>query len=135
MRVCKKIYLKTGVDKLNLRVLKMHELSICKSIIKQLETHLATQPALRITKIYLSIGTFSCVDFESLKFNFLLLCKNTVFENTELDYYEIPALAYCQNCNSEYQPCTLYSFCPSCGHADTKLISGNELLIKNIEVR
>ena len=48
----------------------MHELSIAKDIVAIAETNLAQYPGAKVTGITVSIGVFSGVDPEALKFCF-----------------------------------------------------------------
>jgi len=113
----------------------MHELSLCRSIIKSVEQYLEDQKDVDITSINIAIGVFSCVDESALKFNFMVLCKNTRFDSVKLQCEEVSALAECQDCKNQYQPDSLFSECRTCQSLNTKLIRGNELKITSIEVK
>lgn len=112
----------------------MHELSLCRSIINSVKPKIA-KTNYDLVSITIEIGVFSCVDESALKFNFKVLTKNTCFNGVELYCEAITALTECQSCKHRYQPIALFSQCPRCQSLETQLISGNELKIKEIEVK
>ncbi|MBK2125199.1 hydrogenase maturation nickel metallochaperone HypA [Fangia hongkongensis] len=112
----------------------MHEFSLCQGIIDILNKEEVLTDATAVSKINLSIGKLSGVDIESLKFWFPVAAKNTPLESAELLVSEEPAKAKCESCEICYEIEQYYSACPLCGSYEKHILSGQEMLVKNVEV-
>jgi hydrogenase nickel incorporation protein HypA/HybF len=53
---------------------------------------------LKIEKIHLIVGKFTCVEPVSLQFAFEVQTQNTFLDGVELVIKDIPLIAYCQKC-------------------------------------
>jgi hydrogenase nickel incorporation protein HypA/HybF len=113
----------------------MHEmgiaLKIVESAVASIPTELADRPVERIT---LDIGTMSGIVEDSLRFCFEVASKGTVLETAELVINEIPVMARCLSCPSEWEIRETNYQCPSCGSQDIRLQGGRELLIRSMDI-
>lgn len=53
----------------------------------------------------------------------------------ELKVEVIPAVTYCESCKGKYKTVEYGKICPYCQSEKTYLLSGNEIMIKEIEAR
>ena len=112
----------------------MHEWTICKAIIKQLEQQATNKHFTQVKKIILKLGELSCIDPNVLSFNFSLASQQTVAEQAVLEFVTVASLAKCLACLQTYSANTIHTVCPMCGSVETQLIQGQELIIQSIEV-
>ncbi len=112
----------------------MHELAICQSLMQQVETIAAREQARRITSITLRIGPLSGVEAELLRQAFPVASAGTHAENAKLEIEPQPVRIHCNQCNSEHEVPPNRLLCPQCGERQTRLISGDELLLASLEL-
>lgn len=113
----------------------MHELGVVFHIIKSLESVAASNNVEKINKVTLRLGEVSTVIP-----HYLTDCwkwasnKNDLIRGAELEIETIPAVTFCEDCESQYATVEHGKICPNCGSEHTYLIQGNEFVIKEIEV-
>ncbi len=111
----------------------MHELTIAQNAIEVAEEEARNVGADRVRKIYLSIGKMTGVVRESLEFAFEIARQGTRAEGAELVIEEVPPVARCEECGTEFE-CADFQFqCPNCGALASRLIRGTELNVVKIE--
>lgn len=113
----------------------MHEMGIALQII---DIAAASIPAdmkdAKIEKVNLKIGKLAAVVPESLKFCFNVAVKDTRLEGAALFIEEIPVLARCQDCDTEWTIDGPAFSCENCKSGNLDIISGRELDIESIEI-
>lgn len=88
----------------------------------------------KIEKIHLIVGQFTCVEPVSLQFAFEVQTSDTFLAGVELVIKDIPLIAFCHNCQQEYQPeIGLQYSCPDCNSPMEDIKSGRELKIDRLE--
>lgn len=88
----------------------------------------------KIKKIHLIVGQFTCVEPASLQFAFEVQTRNSFLEGAELAITETPLIAFCHQCQQQYQPeIGLHYACPTCNSPMEEIRSGRELKIDRIE--
>ncbi len=116
----------------------MHELPITESILKVVLTHAEKNDVRQVLTIHLRIGRLSDLEDEWLQRYFDYLSKGTVAEGAQLKIERTPITLQCNLCGATY-PVEIAnmseSACPACGQKDSKLISGREYYIKDMEVQ
>lgn len=111
----------------------MHELTIALNAIEVAEEVARRVGAERVTKIYLSIGRMTGVVRESLEFAFEVARLGTCAAGAELVIEEVPPVARCEQCGTEFE-CNDFQFqCPKCGAMASRLVQGTELNVVKIE--
>jgi hydrogenase nickel incorporation protein HypA/HybF len=114
----------------------MHELSLCRSLLKMVEKKMAElgQASKQVTTIWLEKGALCAVDTASLQFYFPFVAKNTVAAGAALHIVIVPAHATCFSCQREV---IVESFgpCPYCNNYSLVVHGGTELIIQKMEVR
>ena len=108
----------------------MHELGITRSVVAICAERAA---GAQVTRVTLEIGKLSAVLPESVRFCFDICAKGTALEGSVLEIIEVPGLAVCRDCAAEVRLSQLFGRC-SCGGANLRLVSGEELKIKEMEV-
>jgi hydrogenase nickel incorporation protein HypA/HybF len=113
----------------------MHETDMTKALILTVKDWYESQiKKPKIEKIHLIVGQFTCVEPVSLQFAFEVQTRNTFLEEVELAIKDIPLIAFCHNCQQEYQPnMGLQYSCPDCNSPMEDIRSGRELKIERIE--
>ena len=113
----------------------MHETDMTKALMITVQDWYDSQPEkLKIEKIHLIVGKFTCVEPVSLQFAFEVQTRNTFLDQVELVIKDIPLIAYCHACQEEYQPeIGLQYSCPTCRSPMDDIRSGRELKIDHIE--
>lgn len=112
----------------------MHELSICHSIVSQAVAIAHEHQAESIATISLAIGPLSGVDINLLRQAFPFASAGTLAEDATLDAEALPLRIRCSQCNTETDATPNNLACSLCGNWQTKVISGDEMLITRIEL-
>jgi hydrogenase nickel incorporation protein HypA/HybF len=108
----------------------MHELAITESVVAGVCEHVGDA---KVTRVVLEIGKLSAVMPEAVRFCFDVCAKGTGLEGATLDILETPGRCRCRTCNAEFQLEDSIALC-QCGSADLEFMSGQQLLIKSVEV-
>ena len=113
----------------------MHETDMTKALILTIKDWYKSQlEPVKIEKIHLIVGQFTCVEPVSLQFAFEVQTRNSFLENVDLLIKDVPLIAFCHNCQQEYQPeIGLRYSCPDCNLPMEDIRSGRELKIDRIE--
>ena len=112
----------------------MHELSICQSLMKQVENIALERNAQCVTSIALAIGPLSGVEAQLLKNAYPVASAGTVAEHAELIIEHLPIRVKCSQCGSESDALPNKLICKECGDWRTTLVSGDELLLMSVEL-
>jgi hydrogenase nickel incorporation protein HypA/HybF len=111
----------------------MHELSVCLSLLEQVERIGRAHGARRVEKILLRVGPLSGVETPLLKNAFPLAVANTIAEQAELVIEPAPVRVRCSRCGAETEAKPNQLVCGRCGDYHTRLLSGDEMLLQQIE--
>ncbi len=110
----------------------MHEVSIMMSIMDLAIEQARENSAEKIQNISLEVGQKSGVVIDALEFAFEVVSKNSMAEGATLNIHSIPFRGECVVCGHQFV-CDDFLVCDKCGNFG-KIISGQELRIKSIEV-
>jgi hydrogenase nickel incorporation protein HypA/HybF len=113
----------------------MHELSVCLSLLEQVERIAREHGADRVERILLRIGPLSGVEAPLLANAYPLAAAGTVAEQAALEIETAPVRVHCNECGAETDAAPNRLLCGSCGAWQTRLISGDEMLLANLELR
>lgn len=109
----------------------MHELSITRSVVAIVSERAAGQ---KVTRVRLEIGRLSAIMPDAIRFCFKVCAENTPLADAALEIDEIPGRGRCSNCGAEVELLALVGRCPNCGTASLRMIAGQEMIIKEMEV-
>ncbi len=112
----------------------MHELSICRALLTQVEAIARERQAREVTTIVLRIGPLSGVEGHLLEFACPLASAGTIAENAELVIEALPVRVSCQSCGADSEAQVNRLLCGQCGDWHTRLIAGDELLLASVEL-
>ena len=112
----------------------MHELAVTEEILRKAEEIAQQEQAIKVTEIYLEIGTLSGIIDESVQFYWNALCKETVCAEAILHFEAVPARIHCEDCGNEYELEHDLIPCPACSSMNLKIAGGEEFILKSIEV-
>lgn len=112
----------------------MHELSIAKNIIDILDENLTIDQRCKVKTVRIKVGKLTNIMVDSLLFGFEALTKETDFEGVILEIEQLPLRIKCKNCGKETELDDFAFSCPVCQGSDIQIISGQELIVKEIEL-
>lgn len=111
----------------------MHELSICQGILQQVESLAARHNAASVLVIKVAIGPLAGVEPQLLAQAFPLAAAGSLAANAVLEIEALPIRVRCQQCGAETQATANRLVCGQCGHWQTTLLSGDEMLLASVE--
>lgn len=112
----------------------MHELAVCQDLIAQAESVARERGAQAITRIELDIGPLSGVEAPLLEQAFSIARAGTLANKAALQIDNIPIRVRCQSCHAEGDARANRLVCPACGDWHTELLSGDEMLLRRLEL-
>ncbi|NBC12274.1 MAG: hydrogenase nickel incorporation protein HypA [Gammaproteobacteria bacterium] len=112
----------------------MHELAVCQSLLEQVERIAADHGAQRVERILLRIGPLSGVEAPLLRNAYPLAAAGTIAEGATLDIEPAPVRVHCVTCGAETDAQPNRLLCGACGDWHTRLVSGDEMLLANLEL-
>ncbi len=121
----------------------MHEFSAAQSIVEAATQAANAHKAKRVTVVNVSVGEFTFLVLEQLKFNFEIAAKNTIVEGAQLNLTQIRGRLKCRDCGYEGEarvdpdiPPQIALFaqmkCVRCGSSATVITGGKEFIITDI---
>jgi len=112
----------------------MHELAVCQGLMSQVEQIAQREHAERVSRILLSIGPLSGVEPQLLTDAFPIASAGSVAEGAELQIEQPAVRVKCLSCGEESDAQANRLLCAACGDYRTQLLSGDELLLKSLEL-
>lgn len=109
----------------------MHELSITRNVVAIVAERAGSA---RVTRVRLEIGALTAVIPDALRFCFDVCSHGTVLEGATLEIVEIPGRGRCGDCGAETALKALIGRCPACGAGSLRVVAGEELKIKEMEL-
>jgi len=112
----------------------MHELSVCLSLLDQVERIAREHGASRVDRILLRIGPLSGIEAALVANAYPIAAAGSIAEHAVLEIEASPVRVQCKDCGveTEVQPNRL--LCGACGGYHTRLLSGDEMLLANLEL-
>ncbi len=113
----------------------MHELGVVFNITKQVDEVAKQNNVKKVTSLTIELGEVSavipelftdCFEWAKKKSEYLKDCK--------LNLVVMKAVTYCEDCKKTYSTVEHGKTCPYCKSPHTYLVTGNELVIKQMEV-
>ncbi|MFP4154928.1 MAG: hydrogenase maturation nickel metallochaperone HypA [Halothiobacillaceae bacterium] len=113
----------------------MHELSVCRALIRQLEALALDHGGGAIRSVTLRIGPLSGIEPALLDHSFSIACRGSRAEDARLVIETAPIRVRCRDCRQEHEATANRLACAHCGSHRTQLISGDEMLITTIDLQ
>lgn len=112
----------------------MHELSVAQSIVEIIQQHIPESERQYVAAVRLKIGAVAGVVPESLEFLFQAITAESSLNHARLEIESVPFRIHCNICDSTLENEAGFMLCGNCGSTDTKMLSGSELYITEIEI-
>lgn len=109
----------------------MHELGITENIISIVAEHAQGIPVKRVT---LEIGQLSAILPDAIRFCFDVCARGTPLEGAQLEIQEIVGIGQCLACYQQISLNEPFGICDRCGSVQIRIIQGQELKIKEMEL-
>ncbi|MDH5324648.1 MAG: hydrogenase maturation nickel metallochaperone HypA [Gammaproteobacteria bacterium] len=112
----------------------MHELSICQSLLSQVNNIARQHHAIQVDTIHLRVGPLSGVVPELLQTAFTVAKTDSLVKNAVLLIQSSPIQVRCRRCHVATEASINRLVCGVCGDWHTTLLSGDELQLERIEM-
>lgn len=111
----------------------MHELGIVFHIIKTVEKVGAENALTKVSSVTLELGEVSGVVEDYLRDCWKwAVSRSELMRDCRLKVETIPAVTFCEDCRQNYETVRHGRVCPYCKSGRTRLVTGNEMNIKEI---
>jgi hydrogenase nickel incorporation protein HypA/HybF len=111
----------------------MHELSICQSLIDQVEGLARENQAVAVKTIWLQVGPLSGAEIPLLEHAYPLAAVGTIAEDAQLLIESMPVRVRCRTCGEESEASANRLLCGVCNDYHTELVSGDEMVLSKLE--
>lgn len=112
----------------------MHELSVCLSLLQQLEKIAAEHNATAVEEVVLKVGPLSGVEPALLRNAYPLAAAGTIAATAVLIIEDSEIVVSCSECGAESPALANRLLCAKCGDYRTKVISGDEMILQRLEM-
>ena len=111
----------------------MHELGIVMNVLEQVDSVAAENKAEKVLQVTMEVGEVSSIVPDLFIDAFNWAKKKTAFlQEAELQMIIIEGRTYCQNCGETYKTTDHGKQCPHCGSYETYLLTGDQVIIKDL---
>jgi hydrogenase nickel incorporation protein HypA/HybF len=112
----------------------MHELAICQGLMREVERVARQHGAERVTGLTLQIGALAGVEPELLAQAFTIARAGSIAETAELSIESIAPRVRCSACGADSEAAVNRLVCGSCGDWRVQVVTGDEMLLKSVEL-
>ncbi|MDP2902902.1 MAG: hydrogenase maturation nickel metallochaperone HypA [Methylovulum sp.] len=117
-----------------MRTSPVHELSLCGDLMEQVLAIAKAHHAKKIVSIIVRIGPLSGIEPMLLESAFSISRAGTLAEEAQMFTETLPIRVQCNSCGAESKAVINNLICGSCGDFNTKLLSGDELILARVEL-
>ena len=110
----------------------MHELGIISSMVKTIEQIVQEQGLTQVQKLVLEVGELSGVVPRYMEECYPAAVYKTFMQDTVLELETVPGIVRCRTCGREFNAMQQDFRCPQCGGENLEILSGNDVIIKEI---
>ena len=112
----------------------MHEFSVCRGLIRQVERVALENDAVGIKAIVLDVGVLSGVEAELLGRAFEVARHDTLAAEAELVINAKQASVHCEHCGYRGEAAANRLVCPVCDNWKVELTGGDQMLLRSIDI-
>jgi hydrogenase nickel incorporation protein HypA/HybF len=112
----------------------MHELSIAQGIVDIIRQYVPAEQTADVRRVRIRVGHMAGIVPDSLDFCFGAIVNGTPLGEARLDIEETPVRSQCAGCGAAFAVEGAAFWCPACGSRETRIISGTELQVIDIEL-
>lgn len=109
----------------------MHELSIAQAVVEIAAAHANGG---RVASVHVRVGRLRQVVPEALRLGFELCAVGTPVEHAELELEPVEIVVACAACGTASSLDGFPLACRACGSVDVAIVSGEELLVDELEL-
>lgn len=113
----------------------MHEAGIISSLVKKIERITREEGVTEVETVVLEVGELSGVIPSYMEKCWPAATYKTFMEGTELRMETVPGIVKCRDCGELFNAMEMDMKCPECGSVDLEMMSGNDLMVKEIICR
>lgn len=110
----------------------MHERSLARALLNQIESYKAPHPGSRVAVIRLSIGRFSGVEPDLFQWALEELVQESPYRGASIETTIVEIEARCPECRHQFAVKSFSFTCPTCGCQRTQVIRGEELVLESL---
>jgi len=110
----------------------MHERSLVKALLRQVESVAREHPGSHVVSIRVRIGEFSGVEPDLLASAYDDLVQDSALCGSTLGMERVPLEAICQQCGHKFRIERFHFQCEKCGSLKLALHGGEELLLDSV---
>lgn len=112
----------------------MHEMSVCMSLLDEVESVVRQHGGGTVVRVELRIGPLAGVEIPLLEEAFKFARENTCAAKATLQIEPIQVRVRCMCCGAESAANPNRLVCSACGEWRTALIQGDEMLLMRVEL-
>lgn len=112
----------------------MHELSVCYGLLSKVERVARDHSATGVARILLQVGPLSGVEPTLLRRAWPVAATNGIAAGATLDIEAAEIRVHCSHCGARTAATANRLLCGACGDYRTRVISGDELILKTVEL-
>ena len=112
----------------------MHEMSLCQGVLQVIQDHALKDGFIRVKTVWLEIGELAGVEIEAMRFSFDVVTRGTLADRSRLEIIELAGSAWCLPCEKKVRVRRRFEECPDCGGYKLRIVGGDEMRIKELEV-
>lgn len=112
----------------------MHELSLARGILNLVTEHVPPQRISAVRRVRVDVGRLAGVVADSLEFCYSALVAETPLRHSRLQLNKVPLRLACADCQTTLESEGDVFRCPSCQGRHTRVVSGMELHLVEIEL-
>ena len=113
----------------------MHELSVCQALLKQVAEIAAGRGARVVERITLEVGPLSGVEPALLASAFSIVRAGGCAAEAALSIESTTVTISCVSCGAQSNPKPNRLVCAVCGGFRTRIVAGDELRLRRVELR
>ncbi len=114
--------------------MEMHELSLAQNIVDSIKESVDVEKLPLVRGVKMEVGAASGVVSDSLVFAFNSIVKNSPLSSAYMVAEVIPLIVHCGDCQIDTINETGFMVCGNCGSGNVSIVSGTELVLKQIEL-
>ena len=110
----------------------MHEESLVRSLLRQVELIADEHRATEITEIEVEIGPLSGVEPLLVQSAFARVAASTACGSARLSIHQVELEALCESCGQQFEMQELRFRCPCCKANGIRIVRGDEFRLMNV---
>jgi len=112
----------------------MHELSVARSLLEQVDALRRQQGAQCVVSIQVSVGEFAGVEPDLFRSAYEMLVEDTPMRGAELQMERVPLGARCGHCGLDFAVARFRFECPECKAGDVTIVRGQGLVLESVTI-